>query len=100
MAATSFSWSRWNTSPRPEPSSHYWLATYVHDYLYQRTWLPRDYADSILDEAMESLGVKTDLRLKIYEGVRIGGWVNFDKDRQALAAEEAAQRKVAPPAGI
>ena len=63
------------------PVGPYWLAAIVHDYLYQRTELAKEYCDSILNEAMEALAVPTEQRLAIYEGVHFGGWKAFREDR-------------------
>ena len=70
----------WNLIP---PFGSYWLATVLHDYLYRVTKQPRDYCDSMLLEAMESLNVELLLREAIYEGVRLGGGIPFEDDRRA-----------------
>jgi hypothetical protein len=69
----------WNLLP---PFGQYWRAAVIHDSAYrvtleqQRmdgTWvrvaLPKDQADALLLEAMESLGVDFETRETIYEAV-------------------------------
>jgi Protein of unknown function (DUF1353) len=69
----------WSIIP---PFGSYWLAAVLHDYLYRVTNRPKDECDSILLEAMESLGVPLLLREAIYEGVHVGGEIAFDDDRR------------------
>ncbi|HZV33857.1 MAG TPA: DUF1353 domain-containing protein, partial [Verrucomicrobiae bacterium] len=68
----------WNVLP---PFGTYWPAAYLHDYLYRYTQRPKSECDSLLNEAMESLGVIEDERIAIYEGVNFGGQLAFDHDR-------------------
>ena len=70
--------------PLLPPFGDYWRAAILHDYLYRYTFLPRDYCDAILLEAMESLGVDVAVRRQIYDGVRLGGWKAFEEDRKEL----------------
>lgn len=60
-----------------------WRAFVLHDYLYRQTWLPRDYCDGALLEALKSLGAM-DAQI-IYDAVRVGGEMAFNADRAALA---------------
>ena len=62
-----------------------WLAYILHDWLYRRTFLPREFCDKMLLEAMEAQGVLEAKRLAIYEAVRVGGQAAFDDDRAALS---------------
>lgn len=62
----------------------YWLAALLHDYLYRRTFLPRDYCDAVFLEALLSLATTIEQKIEsraIYEGVRLGGQKAFDQDR-------------------
>jgi hypothetical protein len=72
------------TWPLLPPFGKYWLAAVLHDYLYRYTYLPQDYCDGILLEAMRSLGVPEATCLEIYDGVRVGGWTAIAEDRKAL----------------
>ena len=75
------------------PFGRYWLAAFLHDFLYRYTYLPKAYCDSILVEAMEWLDVDPVESKAIYDGVAIGGQAAFDADRAALDAEMAAARQ-------
>lgn len=85
----------WNILP---PTGGYGKAAVVHDWLYQRRrvscedpghivtavrYVDRGEADSILNEAMNVLGVGRFTRWIIYSGVRVGGWVTWDRYRDA-----------------
>jgi hypothetical protein len=72
----------WNLFP---PFGPYWLAAILHDWLYRRTQRPKAECDSLLKEAMRSLGVDLVTRDTIYEGVHLCGQSSFDEDRRALA---------------
>lgn len=63
------------------PFGTYWLACVLHDFLYRVSGRPKDECDTILMEAMTSLGVELFLREAIYEGVHLGGQWAFDNDR-------------------
>lgn len=67
----------------------YWLSALLHDYLYRRTYLPRQYCDELFLEAMLSLATTIEQRAEargIYAGVRLAGQRAFDEDRAALQA--------------
>lgn len=64
------------------PFGDYWLATYLHDYLYRKTQRSKEECDNLLLEAMESLGVNIIVRNLIYDGVVVGGGPAFEEDRQ------------------
>ena len=68
----------WNVLP---PFGDYWKAAYLHDFLYRKSKLPKEYCDAMLKEAMESLGVNDTELITIYTGVKIGGQEAFDEDR-------------------
>lgn len=68
------------------PFGQYWLAAFLHDYLYRHTTLPKDRCDDLLLEAMLWLGVPRATADIIFEGVRVGGWKSFETDR-GLAAK-------------
>lgn len=84
----------WPTIP---PFGSYWLAAILHDAAYRGVlevkrgddWvvamLSKDSADSLLLEAMLSLGVSEVERLAIYGGVHFGGSTAFNKDRKLNA---------------
>jgi len=66
------------------PFGTYWMAAFLHDYLYRSTNIPKDVCDSLLREAMEDLCVDWVERDAIYEGVALGGQSSFDEDRKPL----------------
>lgn len=82
----------WITIP---PFGQYWKAAFLHDYLYRCTQRPKVECDSLLLEAMKSLGVPPLLALTIYEGVHEAGQSSFNADRAAQAAT-AVVYKIAP----
>jgi len=58
------------------------LYAYVlHDYLYRTGMFTRSECDMILEEAMKSLGVAWWRRKAVRGGLRIGGWVAWNKHR-------------------
>ena len=71
----------WVTIP---PFGKYWKAAVLHDYLYRITKRPKAECDSILLEAMESLGVNEIEAHAIYEGVHLGGEISFEEDRKKV----------------
>jgi hypothetical protein len=64
------------------PFGLYWMAAFLHDYLYRCTQMPKYQCDALLKEAMVYLGVDPIEREAIYEGVAIGGENSFDEDRK------------------
>ncbi len=82
----------WDVLP---PFGQYWLAALLHDCAYQNTLqiegkdsmlsianLTKEQSDSLLKEAMESLGVHEADVETIYQGVHIGGFKAFRDDRK------------------
>lgn len=69
----------WNILP---PWGRYGKACVIHDWLYQSGELTRKRSDEILLEAMKVLAVGNAARYAIYWGVRIGGWVAWNKHRK------------------
>lgn len=65
------------------PFGTYWMAAFLHDYLYRSTDLPKDACDDLLEEAMEDLCVDMIERDAIYDGVTVGGEDSFVSDRMA-----------------
>ena len=63
------------------PFGTYWMATFLHDYLYRSTQLPKTECDLLLKDAMQSLGVEAIELNAIYAGVAIGGQSSFNQDR-------------------
>jgi hypothetical protein len=55
------------------PTGPYGKAAVIHDYLYRKSGVPRDLADTIFYEAMEELGVGWFTRHTIYRAVRVFG---------------------------
>lgn len=78
----------WNVLP---PFGTYWRAAFLHDWLYRGSDRPKGECDTILKEAMESLGVGWLDRDSIYEGVAIGGEESFRADRAAQQAAIAGE---------
>jgi hypothetical protein len=69
----------WSTIP---PFGTYWMAAYLHDYLYRNSKYPKNFCDNVLYEAMCTLMVPAYEAKVIYEGVALAGQYSFDKDRQ------------------
>ena len=57
-------------------------AFWLHDHMYNTQERSRLVSDAILMEAMEVLGVNWLKRKLIYRGVRIGGWVAWNKHKR------------------
>ena len=53
----------------------------LHDYLYQMGIFSRGQSDDMLEEAMKSLGVAWWRRKSVRGGLKIGGWVAWNKHR-------------------
>ena len=68
------------------PFGTYWMAAFLHDYLYRLSSYPKEFCDVVLLEAMECLGVDVIERDAIYEGVHEEGESSFDEDRKAQAS--------------
>lgn len=66
------------------PFGTYWMAAFLHDYLYRSTNFSKNECDDLLRDAMECLGVDLIEREEIYEGVHLGGNSSFVSDRAAL----------------
>lgn len=72
------------------PFGTYWIAAFFHDWLYRYSSFPEATCNTLLLEAMLSLGVNPILAKMIYDGVELGGWSSFKADRLAQAAAQAA----------
>jgi len=70
----------WPTVP---PFGLYWLAAFLHDYLYSHTQKSKEECDGLFLEAMEDLGVPEYEAKIIYDGVYFFGWKAFREDRVA-----------------
>lgn len=57
------------------------FAYILHDYLYQTGMFSRLESDSILEEAMGTLGVSYWRRKTVKFGLRLGGWVAWNEHR-------------------
>lgn len=68
----------WNILP---PIGSYDKAAVLHDFLYQTNGVTRKQADDVLLEAMTVSGTSKWVRWAIYSGVRIGGWVVWNRYR-------------------
>lgn len=68
----------WNILP---PVGSYDHAAVLHDFLYQFGGVTRAEADGVLNEAMELAQVNRVKRWAIYSGVRVGGWVVWNRYR-------------------
>lgn len=64
------------------PIGRYDKAAVVHDWLYRVNGVTRKQADDVLLEAMKVSNVKGWQQKVIYWGVRIGGWVSWNKYRK------------------
>jgi len=69
------------------PFGLYWLAAFLHDWLYRCSQKPKEECDNLLKEAMESLGVSEFETVTIYEGVHWGGQDSFNEDRKAQSCK-------------
>ena len=73
------------------PTGKHGKAAVVHDWLYQ---YPEEYSrrrcDQIFLEAMRVLGVGWWKRSAMYAGVRIGGWVGWNRYRKADRKREGS----------
>lgn len=78
----------WNVLP---PAGPYGKAAVLHDWLYQQravhklgltSYVGRAEADAILLEAMTVLNVGRVTRQLIYRGVRVGGWLTWNRYRR------------------
>jgi len=70
------------------PTGRYGKAAVVHDLLYQTgragsREITRREADDVLDEGMQVLEVGRFTRWVIMAGIRLGGWVAWNKYRRA-----------------
>jgi len=54
----------------------------LHDYLYATGLFTRSESDAILEEAMKSLGVSWWRRKSVKAGLKMGGWVAWNKHRK------------------
>lgn len=54
----------------------------LHDWMYKNQERSRLVSDATLLEAMEVLGVNLIQRWLVYRGVRIGGWVAWNKHKK------------------
>ena len=64
------------------PFGTYWMAAFLHDYLYRYTQRSKDECDELLKEAMQCLSVDWVEINAIYNGVKWGGANSFDEDRK------------------
>jgi hypothetical protein len=60
----------------------------LHDYCYQVQIYTRSKCDKILLEALGVLGVSWLKRRAIYVGVRLGGWIPWNKHSRELKKEQ------------
>ena len=72
----------WPTIP---PFGQYWMAAFLHDYLYRNTQLPKAQCDDLFKDAMTSLGCSVIEVDAIFEGVNLFGQENFNDDRAIQA---------------
>lgn len=79
----------WNILP---PIGAYDAAAVVHDYLYLYNGFTRKQADDVLNEAMGELEVIAWKRRLIYAGVRVGGWLPWNRYRRDDYKREDAYR--------
>lgn len=54
----------------------------LHDYLYKTGIFTRNECDAVLEEAMQSLGVVKWRRKSVRVGLKVGGWVAWNKHRK------------------
>ena len=85
--------------PLLPPTGTYGKPAVIHDWLYQKRYvlvevgfnshavqvprsIDRSEADSVLLEAMWVLGVGSLARWAVYAGVRLGGWITWNRSRR------------------
>lgn len=73
----------WNIIP---PFGQYNKAALLHDHLYKTQKYPRNVADQLFLDAMAALKVPRMERAAMYSGVRIGGWVSWNKYEKEIKA--------------
>lgn len=66
-------------------------AAVLHDFLYCRQTTSRADADELFDEAMELDGVGRVERTLMYAGVRVGGWLYWNKRSDGLQLSDFAE---------
>jgi len=59
----------------------YYPAAVVHDYLYCQQRMTRRQADCVFRELLERLGVAAWRCWAMYVGVRLGGWVGWQRKK-------------------
>jgi len=65
-------------------------AAILHDYLFVVQDRPRDQVDALFLRAMAASGVRTTQRMAMYLAVRLGGWLPWQRNARALAADPRA----------
>ena len=58
------------------------LAYILHDYLYKTGMFSKSLSDEILEEAMEVLEAKWWRRKGVSIGLKLGGWIAYNKHRR------------------
>lgn len=71
------------------PFGSYWMAAFLHDFLYRFSGYAKSSCDSFLLEAMHDLNVPGIISRTIYEGVTLGGSNSFATDRAAQALHKS-----------
>lgn len=67
-------------------------AAVLHDYLYCARLTSRAEADGLFLEALESVGMPWAVRRSMWAGVRMGGWIYWNKRSDGLNHEDFHQR--------
>jgi len=76
----------WNSIP---PWGVYGPATVIHDWLYWTQPCTREQADGVLLEGMRILGTNFVVEQEIYDGVRAGGQIPWERDGANMRAGKA-----------
>ena len=71
----------WTIYPR---DGKYRYAVVIHDFLYHYQTRSRKEADFILWEALKEIGINAFHRNMFYNGVRLGGWLPWNKRKKEL----------------
>ena len=77
----------WNVLP---PFGRYSQAALLHDWLYYSGEYTRAAADRLFLDAMRSCGVPLWKRWVMYSGVRMGGWVAWNRYRSGQGHDRGA----------
>lgn len=59
----------------------------IHDHIYRKQYLPRNFADDFFLDAMLENGVNKYKANAMYAGVRLFGWIAWESNKKKLESE-------------